>query len=195
MPRLLRSLNSTERPVQFIFSGKAHPKDNPGKEFIAAVAQFARRNELRKKVVFVEDYDMNVARQMVQGVDVWLNNPRRPLEASGTSGMKAAANGIPNLSILDGWWDEGFEGNNGWAIGAREQHPDDEEQDRRDALSLYEALEGSVVPLYYDRDTRGLPGPWIERMRAAMSSSIWKFSTHRMLEEYVERMYLPAARG
>ena len=193
--RLARILWNKQRPVNIVFAGKAHPADRPGQKVIADLWAKSRSERFRGRIFVVEDYDMRVGRFMINGVDVWLNNPRRPLEASGTSGMKAAANGIPNLSILDGWWDEGFEGDNGWAIGTREQHPDDEEQDRRDALSLYEALEGSVVPLYYDRDTRGLPGPWIERMRAAMSSSIWKFSTHRMLEEYVERMYLPAARG
>ena len=126
---------------------------------------------------------------------MWLNNPRRPLEASGTSGMKAAANGIPNMSILDGWWDEGFDGNNGWAIGDREQNPDESAQDHKDANALYETLEREVVPLYYDRDQRGIPHGWVGCMRRAMSSSMWRFSTHRMLEEYFERMYLPAARN
>ena len=193
--RLARILWNKQRPVNIVFAGKAHPADRPGQKVIAELWAKSRSERFCGRVFVVEDYDMRVGHFMINGVDVWLNNPRRPLEASGTSGMKAAANGIPNLSILDGWWDEGFEGDNGWAIGTREQHPDEHEQDRRDALSLYEALEGSVVPLYYERDPRGLPGPWVERMRAAMSSSIWKFSTHRMLEEYVERMYLPAAIG
>jgi starch phosphorylase len=193
--RLARILWNKERPVQIIFAGKAHPADRPGQKVIGELWQKSRSERFRGRVFVIEDYDMRVGRFLVDGVDVWLNNPRRPLEASGTSGMKASANGIPNLSILDGWWDEGFDGGNGWAIGEREQHPDERVQDKRDAESLYQALEGDVVPAYYDRDNRGLPPRWIDKMRAAMSSSLWRFSTHRMLEEYVERSYLPAARG
>jgi starch phosphorylase len=193
--RLARILWNKERPVNIVFAGKAHPADRPGQKVIAELWQKSRSERFRGRVFVVEDYDMRVGRFLVDGVDVWLNNPRRPLEASGTSGMKASANGIPNLSILDGWWDEGFNGENGWAIGGREQDPDEHKQDNADALSLYDTLEREVVPTYYDRDTRGLPSRWIGKMRQAMSSAIWNFSTHRMLEEYVERMYLQAARG
>jgi starch phosphorylase len=141
----------------------------------------------------LEDYDMRVARFLVQGVDVWLNNPRRPLEASGTSGMKAAANGVVNLSVLDGWWDEGWTGDNGWAIGGRETNPDEGAQDWSDALDLYRLIEDEVVPRYYDRTAAGFPTDWVQLMRRSIASTIWQFSTTRMLHEYTERMYLPAA--
>ena len=193
--RLARILWNKERPVNIVFAGKAHPADRPGQKVIAELWQKSRSEKFRGRVFVVEDYDMRVGRFLVDGVDVWLNNPRRPLEASGTSGMKASANGIPNLSILDGWWDEGFNGENGWAIGGRDQNADDDVQDKADALSLYDIMEREVVPTYYDRDHRGIPSRWIVKMREAMSSAIWNFSTHRMLEEYVERMYLQAARG
>ncbi|HEY4224169.1 MAG TPA: alpha-glucan family phosphorylase, partial [Myxococcota bacterium] len=193
--RLARLVWNKERPVQIIFAGKAHPADRPGQQMIADLFRYSRSDRFRGRVFVIEDYDMRVGRFLVDGVDVWLNNPRRPLEASGTSGMKAAANGVPSLSILDGWWDEGYDGKNGWAIGNRDQNPDEAAQDKADALSLYDALEKDVVPLYYDRDARGVPAGWVERMRNAMTSSIWRFSTHRMLEEYWERMYQPAARG
>jgi starch phosphorylase len=145
----------------------------------------------------LEDYDIRVARYLVQGVDVWLNNPRRPLEASGTSGMKAAMNGVVNFSVLDGWWDEGYvePDVNGWAIGGREQNPDDGAQDWADAQDLYRQLEQKIIPSYYDRDPRdGVPKSWLNYMRNSMSSTIWRFSTTRMLQDYVERMYLRAAR-
>ena len=193
--RLARLLWNKDRPVQIVFAGKAHPADRPGQKVIQELFLRSRSERFRGRVFVIEDYDMRVGRFLVDGVDVWLNNPRRPLEASGTSGMKAAANGIPNMSILDGWWDEGFDGNNGWAIGDREQNPDESAQDHKDANALYETLEREVVPLYYDRDQRGIPHGWVGCMRRAMSSSMWRFSTHRMLEEYFERMYLPAARN
>ena len=138
----------------------------------------------------LEDYDIRIGRFLVQGVDVWLNNPRRPLEASGTSGMKASANGIPNLSVLDGWWDEGWTGDNGWAIGGRDTNPDEGAQDWADAQDLYRILEQELIPAYYDR-TDGLPERWVQLMRNAIASNIWRFSTTRMLHEYVERLYLP----
>jgi starch phosphorylase len=193
--RLARILWNKERPLAIVFAGKAHPADRPGQKVIADLWQKSRSDAFRGRVFVVEDYDMRVGRFLVDGVDAWLNNPRRPLEASGTSGMKAAQNGVPNLSILDGWWDEGFEGNNGWVIGSREQNPDEAIQDANDAASLYDTLENHVIPSYYERDARGLPPRWLEKMRQAMLSSVWKFSTNRMLEEYIERMYLPAARG
>ncbi|MCC7069773.1 MAG: alpha-glucan family phosphorylase [Deltaproteobacteria bacterium] len=193
--RLARLVWNPERPVQILFAGKAHPADRPGQKVIQSLFQKSRSERFRGRVFVIEDYDMRVGRFLVDGVDVWLNNPRRPLEASGTSGMKAAANGAPNLSILDGWWDEGYDGKNGWAIGGRDQNPDEGAQDRADAASLYDALEREVIPAYYQRDAHGTPTAWVGLMRAAMASSIWRFSTHRMLEEYFERMYLPTARG
>jgi starch phosphorylase len=144
-------------------------------------------------VFILEDYDMRIARFLVQGVDVWLNNPRRPLEASGTSGMKAAMNAVVNVSVLDGWWDEGFEGDNGWAIGGREMNADEGAQDWADAQDLYRLLEEEIIPAYYERDANKLPKRWLEFARRSMASTLWRFSTTRMLHEYTERLYLPAA--
>jgi starch phosphorylase len=153
-----------------------------------------RKSEFRGRVFILEDYDMRIGRFLVQGVDVWLNTPRRPLEASGTSGMKAAANGVMNLSVLDGWWDEGWVEGNGWAIGGREPLADEAAQDWNDAMDLYRLLEDEVVPEYYERDaTKQLPTRWVERMRRSIASTLWQFSTTRMLHEYAERLYLPAA--
>jgi starch phosphorylase len=144
-------------------------------------------------VFILEDYDMHAARFLVQGVDVWLNNPRRPLEASGTSGMKAAQNGVPNVSVLDGWWDEGFADDNGWAIGDRDTDPDEAAQDWREAQDLYRILEEHIVPAYYERDKQGIPPRWLDVMRRAMATAVWQFATTRMLHEYTELLYLPAA--
>ena len=193
LDRLARLLWDEERRVQIVFAGKAHPADRPGQRVIQEIFQQSRSAKLRGRVFILEDYDMRVARFLVQGVDTWLNNPRRPLEASGTSGMKAAQNGVPNISVLDGWWDEGYEGDNGWAIGGREQNPDEAAQDWSDAQDLYKLLEDELVPAYYDRDKAGIPTRWVETMRRAMASSLWQFSTTRMLQEYTERLYLPAA--
>jgi starch phosphorylase len=194
--RLARLLASEERPVQLVFAGKAHPADRPGQAVIQDIFSRSRKSEFRGRIFIVEDYDMRIGRFLVQGVDVWLNNPRRPLEASGTSGMKAAANGVVNLSVLDGWWDEGWvEGNeNGWAIGGREALADEAAQDWADAMDLYRILENEAVPEYYDRDEKSrVPGRWVERMRRSIATTIWQFSTTRMLHEYAERLYLPAA--
>ncbi|HEY8238703.1 MAG TPA: alpha-glucan family phosphorylase [Candidatus Limnocylindrales bacterium] len=191
--RLARLLSDADRPVQLVFAGKAHPADRPGQSVIQEIFGRTRAPEFRGRVFILEDYDMRIGRFLVQGVDVWLNNPRRPLEASGTSGMKAAMNGIPNLSVLDGWWDEGFQGDNGWAIGGRETLADEAAQDWNDAMDLYRILESETVPEYYERDARGLPARWVERMRRAMATSLWQFSTTRMLHEYTEQQYLPAA--
>ena len=194
MDRISRLLWDKDRPVQIIFAGKAHPADRPGQGVIQEIFARSRSPQLRGRVFILEDYDMRVARFMVQGVDVWLNNPRRPLEASGTSGMKAASNGVANLSVLDGWWDEGWEGDNGWAIGGRETNPDDGAQDYADSQDLYRLLEKEVIPLYYGRNEDDVPEGWTAEMRRSIASTIWRFSTIRMLHEYVEKMYLPAAR-
>ncbi len=193
LERLARLLSDPERPVQVVFAGKAHPADRPGQAVIQTIFERTRSDAFRGRVFILEDYDMRVGRYLVQGVDVWLNNPRRPLEASGTSGMKAAMNGVVNLSILDGWWDEGFGNDNGWAIGGRDRNPDEGAQDWADAHDLYRLLEEEIVPLWYDRDETGLPAGWLARMRRAIGTALWQFSTSRMLVEYVEQMYLPAA--
>lgn len=193
LPRLTRILCDPKRPVQIIFAGKAHPKDNEAKEFIRQVVTTSQDPQLTDHIVFLEDYDINVGRYLVQGADVWLNTPRRPLEACGTSGMKAAANGALNLSILDGWWDEGFAPGMGWAIGAGEEYDDPELQDQIEARAVYRLLENEVVPLFYDQDERGLPRRWIRYMKRSMATLCPAFNTHRMVEEYAERAYLPAA--
>src|SRR4051795_7869732 len=191
--RLARLLWDERRPVQIIFAGKAYPADRPGQGVIQEIFGRSRSPKLRGRVFIIEDYDIRVARFLVQGVDVWLNNPRRPLEASGTSGMKAAANGVVNVSVLDGWWDEGWTGDNGWAIGGRDTNPDEGAQDWADAQDLYRILEDELVPAYYDRDGDGLPARWAQLMRNSIASTVWRFSTTRMLHQYVEQLYLPAA--
>ncbi len=190
--RLKRLLNDPQRPVQFIFAGKAHPADEPGKAFIQQVYQISRHPDFAGKILFVEDYDANIARHLVAGVDVWLNNPRRPLEASGTSGEKAGLNGVPNFSVLDGWWSEGFDGTNGWAIGAEREYASEAAQDEADALSLYATLESEIVPSYYSRDERDISQGWLQVMRATMSTVAPDYSFDRMLKEYVAKFYLPA---
>jgi glycogen phosphorylase len=191
--RLAKMLWDAQRPLQVVFAGKAHPADRPGQKVIQEIFQISRSPKMRGRVFILEDYDMRVGRYLVQGVDVWLNNPRRPLEASGTSGMKAAQNGVPNVSVLDGWWDEGFAEDNGWAIGGRMTDPDESAQDWADAQDLYRILEEEILPRYYARDANGLPPEWLAVMRRAMATSLWQFSTTRMLHEYTERLYLPAA--
>jgi starch phosphorylase len=190
--RLARIMNEPERPLQLIFAGKAHPRDTLGKELIRKVVHFAKQERFRRRLVFVEDYDISAARYLVQGCDVWLNNPRRPLEASGTSGMKVVPNGGLNLSILDGWWCEGYRGNNGWAIGGSEDDGDHTHQDEVEGLALYDLLEKEVVPIFYRRGTDNLPRDWIAMMKASIRSGCPVFNTNRMLEEYSERFYLPS---
>lgn len=189
--RLARLLTDERRPAQIIFAGKAHPADRPGQQVIQEIFTLSRSPKLRGRVFILEDYDVRIARFLVQGVDIWLNTPRRPLEASGTSGMKAAMNGIANVSILDGWWDEGWLGDNGWAIGDREPRGDEPAQDWADSQDLYRLLEEEIVPRYYRRDEDGLPADWVSLMRRAMATALWQFSTTRMLHEYVESMYMP----
>lgn len=192
-PDRLRALvTDRNRPVQVIFAGKAHPADEPGKRLIQEVYRQVKRAEFGGRLVFLEDYDVNLARYLVQGVDVWLNTPRRPNEASGTSGQKAALNGALNLSVLDGWWPEGFNGQNGWAIGGMEEDEDPDLQDARDAESLYELLEREIVPLYYDRSADDLPGEWLGKVKESIRSIGPQFSMRRMLKAYIEDMYYPS---
>ena len=190
--RLGSILCDRERPVQLVFAGKAHPADQEGKDFIRQIVHFARRPEFRHRIVFLEDYDIKVGRYLYQGVDVWLNTPRRPLEASGTSGMKATANGAINISVLDGWWDEAYDGANGWAIGRGEEYQDTGYQDQVESQALYQILESEVVPMFYFRGRDGLPRDWIRRMKHAMQTICPLFSAYRMVREYTERLYIPA---
>jgi starch phosphorylase len=191
--RFARILTDTDRPVQFIVAGKAHPNDDGGKGMIRAMAQFARRNDLRDRVVFLEDYDMALAQHLAAGIDVWLNNPRRPAEACGTSGMKMLVNGGLHFSSLDGWWDEAYSPEVGWALGDDREHGG--EFDSTDAAQLYETLEQVIVPEFYDRDHQGVPQAWIARVRASMTTLAARFSSDRMVRDYVQQAYLPAARA
>jgi starch phosphorylase len=187
-------LANKQRKVQFVIAGKAHPKDVPGKELIQDINHFIREQHLEKQVVFVPNYDIHIARLMVAGCDVWLNTPRRPREASGTSGMKAAMNGLPNLSVLDGWWDEADYVRTGWAIGHGENYEDPNYQDQIEANALYELLEKEVVPLFYHhRDEDGLPRQWVAKMKDAIRLNCPLFNTARMVREYAVRAYFPAS--
>ena len=192
LPRLQRILLDRNRPVQIIFAGKAHPADDPGKSLIQAVYNLSKHNQLGGRVAFIEDYDMHMARYLVQGVDLWLNTPRRPREASGTSGQKAALNGVPNFSVLDGWWVEGYNGANGWTVGAESYNGNHDIEDHEDALSIYRSLEEEIVPLYYKRDRDNIPRGWVEIMREAMRSNGPQFSMRRMVKEYTTKLYLKA---
>ncbi len=192
--RLLSIINKPNMPVQIIFAGKAHPADEPGKLIIQEVYRAVKKAENGGRLVFLEDYDMNLARYMVQGVDVWLNTPRRPNEASGTSGQKAALNGVLNFSVLDGWWREGYNGNNGWAIGDELEYEDHAVQDASDAKNLYDTLENEIVPLYYrERSADGLPGDWLAKIKESICTLAPRFSMRRMVKEYATRMYIPLA--
>lgn len=189
--RLLEIINRPNRPVQIIFSGKAHPADEPGKMLIQEVYRVVKKAENGGRLVFLEDYDMNLARYLVQGVDVWMNTPRRPNEASGTSGMKAALNGALNFSVLDGWWREAFNGSNGWAIG-EDVDPGTEVQDETDAESLYDTLENKIIPLYYtERGGEDIPHKWVVMIKESLRTVTPQFSTRRMLKEYIDRLYMP----
>jgi starch phosphorylase len=193
LDRLLDIINRPNMPVQIIFAGKSHPADEPGKMLIQEVYRIVKKAENGGRLVFLEDYDMNLARYLVQGVDVWLNTPRRPHEASGTSGMKAAMNGVLNFSVLDGWWREGYNGKNGWAIGRDVDYENPSQQDEEDAISLYEILETQIIPLYYKkRSSDGLPGEWIDMMKESIRTLTPQFSMRRMVKEYVEQLYVQA---
>jgi starch phosphorylase len=187
---IVKIVKDVQRPVQFVFAGKAHPHDEDGKRFIQNIIHLSKHSELAGHVVFLENYDVHVARQMIAGCDVWLNNPRRPLEASGTSGQKAGCHGNLNLSILDGWWREGYDGTNGFAIGD-DSHPDSvPEQDKRDSANLYKVLTEEVIPCFYERDGMGVPRQWIAKIRRAMQTLVPKYSTWRMVQDYVQKYYL-----
>ena len=190
--RLLNIINRPNMPVQIVFAGKAHPADEPGKQLIQQVYRQVKRAETGGRLVFVEDYDMNLARYLVQGVDVWMNTPRRPMEASGTSGMKAALNGALNFSVLDGWWRESFNGRNGWSIGEDREMESQNIQDAQDAESLYTTLEKEIIPLFYDRDQKDISHEWVARIKESMKTNIPQFSTRRMVKEYVEKLYVKA---
>ncbi len=192
--RLAQLLADSERPIQVLVAGKAHPADEEGKDLIQLVVDFAREPTAAGRVVFLEDYEMTLARRLVQGVDIWLNTPRRPFEASGTSGMKAALNGVLNCSILDGWWAEAYSPAVGFAIESSEGATE-AEQDEADAEALYAVLEEHVLPAYYERDEAGLPQRWIALMRESIAELGPRFGTARMAAEYVERLYLPAHEG
>ena len=188
---IVRLTRDKNRPIQFVFAGKAHPRDDDGKRYIQYIIHLSKYSDLQGHMVFIENYDVHVARQMVSGCDVWLNTPRRPLEASGTSGMKAGCQGCLNFSILDGWWREGYDGTNGFAIG-EDAHADSvEAQDRMDSANLYKVLTNEVIPLFYQRDAQGIPRQWIQRIRRAMVTLVPQFTTARMVQEYTEKYYLP----
>jgi starch phosphorylase len=191
--RLAKLAEDSRRPIQIIFAGKAHPLDDDGKRLLQKIASCSYLKHCIRRIVFVENYDYNVARHLVQGVDVWLNTPRRPLEACGTSGQKTVLNGGLNLSVLDGWWNEAYDGKNGFAIGHGGMHNDPDIQYHRDAEYLYDTLEKEVIPLYYDRDASGIAHLWIKRMKHAIMTLGWRFNADRMVKDYVERSYLPAA--
>jgi len=187
---IVKLANDKHRPVQFIFAGKAHPRDDEGKKFIQQIIHLSKHSELAGHLVFLENYDIHIARQMVSGCDIWLNNPRRPLEASGTSGMKCGCHGCLNLSILDGWWREGYNGENGFAIGG-DSHPDNvAEQDRVDSANLYQTLTEQIVPMFFNRDVQGIPRQWLQRVRRAMMTLVPQFTTDRMVKEYTRNYYL-----
>ena len=192
LERLKRLLHNQWRPVQLIFAGKAHPADEPGRYFIHEVLSFCDDHKLGGHVAFLENYDMHMAKFLVQGVDIWLNTPRFPLEASGTSGQKAALNGVMNLSVLDGWWKEGYNGANGWGIEPLVGNQDIQAQDEHDAQQLYRILEQEAIPLYYQRDLDGIPRGWLQLMKESLRTNAPRFCTKRMVKEYVDTMYAPA---
>jgi len=179
--------------VQLVFAGKAHPQDQAGKELIKNIISFMSAEHLRKKIAFIEDYDINVARYLVSGVDIWLNTPLRPLEACGTSGMKAACNGVLNFSVLDGWWDEAYDLKNGWAIGNREVYTDKDYQDEVESKAIYSILEKDIIPLFYERGSDGLPREWIRMMKHSLITIASRYNTSRMVKEYFSKFYKNAS--
>jgi starch phosphorylase len=187
---IVKLVHDKQRPIQFIFAGKAHPRDNDGKRFIQQIIHLSKHSDLAGYLVFLENYDIHVARQMVAGCDIWLNNPRRPLEASGTSGMKASCHGCLGFSILDGWWREGYDGTNGFGISGDSQPANVEEQDRVDSANLYQTLTEQIVPMFFNRDAQGIPREWLKRVRKSMATLVSRFTTDRMVKEYTNKYYL-----
>jgi starch phosphorylase len=190
--RLARILGDPERPTVIVFGGKAHPSDGPGQHLIKVIHEFSRQPEFLGRIILIEGYDIRLARQLVSGVDLWLNTPEYPLEASGTSGQKAAINGVINLSVLDGWWGEGFNGENGWGIVPRDPHLDLEQRNRDESKDLLDLLEHEVLPLYFARDGRGFSPGWVAKSKASMKSIIPRFNSRRMVMDYLTRLYCPA---
>jgi starch phosphorylase len=195
LDRLARLVADPHRPIQIVYAGKAHPRDTGGKALAQRVANLEKDPRFAGRIVFIEDYSMHIGRQLVQGVDAWLNTPRRPLEACGTSGQKCILNGVLNCSILDGWWAAAYDGGNGFGIGGGEVHADPEAQDDRDAQALFDTLEREVIPLYYERDALGIPGGWMRRVKRAMRTLAWRYNADRMVMDYVRQCYFPAAGG
>ena len=191
LERITEILNDDERPVQLIFAGKAHPKDVEGQQLIKRIHEISMMPQFKGKIILLENYNINIARHLISGVDVWLNNPRRPMEASGTSGEKASVNGVINFSILDGWWAEGYNSKNGWAIGTNEEYDSYEEQDNADSESIYDILEQKIIPLYYDKDKNGISKKWIGYMKNSIMDTGWNYSTARMLVDYTNKLYMP----
>jgi starch phosphorylase len=195
LARAAELFNDLHRPIQIVYAGKSHPRDGEGKEILRRIIDITHQHPFYGKVIFLENYDMNIARHLVSGCDVWLNTPRRPQEASGTSGEKVAINGGLQVSILDGWWNEAYDGKNGWAIGQREdEQVSPEEVDRRDAESLYQVLNNEVIPLFFERDAKGIPRKWVARMRHAMRTIVPIYNTHRMVMEYSAKYYFPKSK-
>jgi starch phosphorylase len=194
MRKIEEIFGTPNRPIQIIFAGKAHPRDEGGKQFLQQIVEMTRHPHFFGKVVFVENYDMNVARHLISGCDIWLNTPRKPLEASGTSGQKIAINGGLHASILDGWWDEAYDGKNGWAIESMRGVPEAEVQDSHDAQALYRLIQQDILPLFYERDQNGIPRKWIAKIRRAMRTIIPVYNTHRMVAEYAAKYYFPVGK-
>jgi starch phosphorylase len=196
LDRLDRLVNHPDHPVNLIFSGRAHPADHTGKALIQKVGQILEDPRFRHRILFIENYNIHVGRMLYQGIDAWLNTPQRPLEACGTSGMKVVLNGGLHISVRDGWWAEAYDGENGFAIGTGETHADQAIQDQRDADDLFRVLEEEVVPMYYGgRNAAGVPRCWVERMKHSIRTLAWRFNADRMVQDYVEHLYLPAAIG
>ncbi|MCK5076649.1 MAG: alpha-glucan family phosphorylase, partial [Calditrichia bacterium] len=190
--RFIKLLNNPERPVQIVFAGKAHPKDEPGQDLIRQIWELSQQEPFKGKIFIVDGYDINMARHLIAGTDVWLNTPRRPHEASGTSGQKVPMNGGINLSVLDGWWVEGYNGKNGWAFGDGEVHDNHELHDTLDSIELYELLENEIIPAYFNKDENGISSDWMKIMIESMKSNIPVFTTSRMVKDYIEKLYIPA---
>jgi starch phosphorylase len=195
LARIQKIINDPLKPMQIIFAGKAHPADRPAQEVIKHINDIARQEGFYGKVIILENYNMTVARNLVQGCDIWMNNPRRPLEASGTSGQKVSINGVINFSILDGWWCEGYNGENGWVIGDETEFDNENSQDNIDSESIYDTLEEKIIPLFYNVNEQGIPTEWVRIMKNSIKSLAWNYSTDRMVQEYTDRMYVPAMKG